>query len=415
MRSMCPSRLEFFALLVCLGFNPACIENGVKPSPDSAAPGDTGQAPIDTGEPAVDSLADSDSAPAPVDTSPPIDEDPVDSEGDPCEAALLGPFLAVTVPAGSGFLAIAASNGDGTFAAPTTLDPGLGERASTLLIGDFDGDGADDILARGETSTHLYLLTWDPCALSWSATDLGMLAAHLETAADLNGDGALDLVGISDDWTSAGVWLGVGDGTFSELAGALDLSAVYSGYGVKASGHALDVTGDGVPDLVLADYASAGEDHSRLWLAAGVGDGTFEGPDYLGTVSTAVNGLDLADLDLDGQPEVLAGLDDDGDAGVLFLGPGIAGGFDTLDVLIDLNTSAESGTNNPGAGRVLAADWDGDGSPDPIVSYQEDPYAPTTNSLHLMTGLSDLSPDSVRELTEIGMVSTINFAVPLQD
>lgn len=395
------------SLLVC---STGCIENSIKGASEPGDTGDSGEALVDTGDSQADS--DPDSASPLVDSDSGIVETD-DSGEDDCDETALGPFLAVTVASGVGLLATAASNGDGTFAPPVIVEPGFYERASTLLIGDFDGDGADDILARGETSSHLYLLRFDPCTSLWSVNDQGAIDVQLETAADLDGDGALDLVGISVDSREAAVWLGAGDGTFSPLPNALDLSAVYSGYIVKASGHALDVSGDGVPDILLADYDSPAQDDSRLWLALGAGDGTFAAPALLGLVPTAVNGLDLADLNLDGQPEVLAGLDDDGHAGVLYLGPGSSGGFDALLKLVDLNPSGGSGTNQPGAGRVLAADWDGDGAPDPIASYQEDPYAPSTNSLHMLTLLPDLSVASVRELNEVGLVATINFAVPL--
>lgn len=370
-----------------LGGAPSCVESGVKPVADSDADGDSAL-PVDTGEPTPDD----------------------------CDGNLLGAFLAVTAPAGPALLAFTAwDRPDDGFDYPFPVDTGAGERASTMLIGDFNGDGAADMLARGESSAHLYLLEWDPCTISWSASDLGAVSVHLEAVADLNGDGALDVIGISHDRRTAEVLLGLGDGRFDATPGAIDLSGVYSGHEVTVSGHAADVSGDGVPDLVLADYDHADAEESRLWLATGAGDGRFEAPTLVATVPTAVNGLDLVDLNLDGHPEVLAGLDDDGDAGALYLGRGTSGGFESLNELADLNPAAESGANNPGMGRVFAVDWDGDGAPDPIVSYQEDPTAADSTSLHLMTGLSDLSPDSVRELTEIGTVATINFAVPLQD
>ena len=72
-------------------------------------------------------------------------------------------FFVVPVASDTGLLATVAANGDGTFEAPETVDPGLGERADSFAIADFDEDGALDIAARGETTDHLYLLTGGGC------------------------------------------------------------------------------------------------------------------------------------------------------------------------------------------------------------------------------------------------------------
>lgn len=366
---------------------------------------------VDTGVP-QDSPADS-----PIDTAVPEDSPPQDSEppveetAEPERCPEERPFLVFSVDVGAGFLAMGESLGDGTFAPPQVIDPGLDERAASFAVGDFTGDGCLDIAARGETSKHLFVLVRD--GAGWTFSDLGAFDVHLEGGGDTNGDGALDLIGITDDYRRAEVWLGNGDGTFAEAPNALNLGAVYSGYSVKASMHIADVSGDGVPDLALADYDSMAEDSSRVWLAIGRGDGTFVNPAEIGSVPTAANAIDLADLDQDGHPELLAGLDDDGDAGVLYWGTGVAGGFASTTRLIDLNPTGSGITNSPGAGRVGAYDWNGDGYPEPLVSYQENPYSVGFNTLYLLNGLDDGSLDSVRKLSELGNAATVNFAVPL--
>lgn len=392
-------------LLTLIALTSACVEYKIGFSVNTAsdepgAPEDTAAAPDSA--PPVDSAVDS----QPTD---PVDE--VDS-GTPCEESDPGLFLVVGVEAGEGLLATHAYV-DGAFGAGQIVAPDATERADSFVVGDVNGDGVLDIAARGETSDHLSLLVWDACVSSWTVSDLGLLPVHLEGGGDLDNDGDLDLVGVADDYRSAQVWLGDGAGHFVEAPDALSLDEVYSGYGVKVGVHAADLSGDDVPDLVLADYDSMAEDTSRLWLATGRGDGTFDAPVRIGTVSTAVNALDLIDLDGDGHPDLLAGLDDDGDAGMLYLGVGKDGGLGSLAELVDLNPSGEYGTNNPGAGRIAAYDWDGDGYPDPIVSYQEDPYAPIYNSLHLLEGLSDLTLDRVSLLETVGSVPMMNFGVPL--
>jgi hypothetical protein len=87
-------------------------------------------------------------------------------------------------------------------------------------------------------------------------------------AADLNGDGKLDLLGVP-----CYTFLGNGDGTFQAV--------IQSGGPVNCWGGSIlgDVNGDGIPDLT--SVASA-----PILFAFGNGDGTFENPGDLGGIPT---------------------------------------------------------------------------------------------------------------------------------
>lgn len=109
-------------------------------------------------------------------------------------------------------------------------------------------------------------------------------------AADLNGDGHLDLVAVSYDESKVGVLLGNGDGTFKRVV-------KYSPGGSGPTSVAIaDVNGDGKADILVP--------HNRgIGVMLGNGDGRFQPPvNYYGGGS----GYQFAvgDLNGDGYPDI---------------------------------------------------------------------------------------------------------------
>lgn len=305
-------------------------------------------------------------------------------------------------------LDIFASNGDGTFSRAVTIGEDRGENWIGLVVADFDGDTCDDVSARGADSNDHVLVRWN--GSDWVTTDIGRLTWSPEGGADLNGDGAVDLFGLGDTPNTAHVALGDDAGAFTEVASPFDANGPYSGYALNLSYHAPDVTGDGLPDLIGADYTSAANDASPIWLYTGNGDGTFASPKQIATIDTPVNGLDLGDVDGDGWPDLIAGLDDDGDAGQLYVAYGTGTGFGAPSAAIDLNSGVESGTNEDGAARAQAWDWDGDSATEVLVSLQIDPYAPTY-TYYRVSG-SSLGTGAI--VTGITGYPSIELAVPVR-
>ncbi len=193
------------------------------------------------------------------------------------------------------------------------------------------------------------------------AYDSGGEQASSVAVADLNGDGKADVVvtncggcygppGIGHDG-SVGVLLGKGDGTFQTAA------TYASGGAVPVFVAVADVNSDGRPDLVVVNRNS-----DNIGVLLGVGDGTFQPATAYASVSPLL--VAVADVNGDGKPDLVVAnfcSDDncDGSVGVL-LGYG--------DGTFQPAVTYPSGGGYSSA--IAAADVNGDGKPDVLVSNE---------------------------------------------
>ena len=154
------------------------------------------------------------------------------------------PDLLVTSEYGySNIVGVVLGNGDGTFGAQTTF--ATGQTPGSLVVTDVNGDGKPDLVVANYGDSDVGVLlgngngTFQP-----QQTFAG--GGQAVAAADLNGDGNVDLVSIA---RNCGVYvlLGNGNGTFQ----AAQTFSVTSGPYALAFA---DVNGDGRPDILLADY-----------------------------------------------------------------------------------------------------------------------------------------------------------------
>jgi hypothetical protein len=177
-------------------------------------------------------------------------------------------------------------------------------------------------------------------------------------AADLDGDGRLDLVAgdrNADDGRVT-VLRNTGGGTFgAPLGGPFATGTTGSGVGAIAAG---DLNGDGRPDILatLATGAGAGD---QLVLLAGDGTGRLTASGAPIATRPDVSGVALADLDGDGDLDALTSHE-------------AASTFDELAVLpsaagaLALDTSYGVGTTTLATGLAVGQ-LDGAGGPDALV------------------------------------------------
>lgn len=177
-----------------------------------------------------------------------------------------------------GGVSILLGNGDGTFQPSRNL--AIGKNCTSIAVGDFDGDGNEDIVLvrAGDPTVNdygdvtVFLGNGDitfrqgqviPFATNPSVSNQAVLAW------DLNGDGRLDLVVAHPSQFS--VLLGNGNGTFQLPVG-------YPGFVGAASPvwlATVDLAGNGVKDLAIAGGLAL-----DLWLNNG--DGTFSHATHFG-------------------------------------------------------------------------------------------------------------------------------------
>jgi uncharacterized membrane protein len=288
-----------------------------------------------------------------------------------------------------GSISVMLGKGDGKFHAPVNYSSG-GESAYSITVADVNGDGKLDlVVANGcfgsdcsTGSVSVLLGNGDGTfkkAKTYRSGAASVFGAHVAVG-DLNGDGKLDLAvantgSVCCSAGLVGVLLGNGDGTFKK-------AKTYSTGGFDAIGWVAiaDLNGDKKPDLVVANYCATECSYppaeGSVGVLLGKGNGTFEavktypsGGD--GTVSVAV-----ADLNKDGKPDILVA-----SCGPEACGPGSPGG--NVGVLIgNGNGTFKPVVNYPAANspfNVVAADMNGDGKLDIVVSNWGTPNASTNH------------------------------------
>jgi hypothetical protein len=198
---------------------------------------------------------------------------------------------------GGGGVAILLGSGNGTFTNGTFLTTASTFTPTSVVVGDFNGDGKQDLAvlnAQGTGSVNIYLGNGDgtfqtptnfPVATSASAS-------RLLAVGDFNQDGYQDLVATNYNLNQVAVILGNGNGGF----GAPQTFTVDSLPWNVVVG---DVNHDGIPDLVVSSDGGA-----YASVLTGKGDGTFNAFTTAYTGASQVGSVAVGDFNGDGWPDI---------------------------------------------------------------------------------------------------------------
>ena len=351
------------------------------------------------------------------------DSDGIDDLYDPYPRDAFPEFVLVRNDEGS--IEYVLSNRDGSFQPWERIGDDVGADYTSFDIADFDSNGVMDFIAHtaADELTDLHQV-WFFYRFDNPTNFAQVYLGEVETAMhgvvdDVNGDDLFDIVAMeyyrpgNFEWAKFVTYINNGDihnatcpqsdqpgntCAFTRVE-ANDITGVIANqWVVKMAYQAVDVTADGIKDIIMGHYAYGGNAPMPVYYLAGNGDGTFQDPVAIFTHNTSgsqspANSMVFGEFTGDGIGDVLMGLDDDGDAGQAWIYPGTGPGqFSPSSIeAFDINTSCESGcADDPGAtASARTFDFDFDGDMDIMVGVHTGGVWGPPSRVHALLGNND--------------------------
>ncbi len=248
-------------------------------------------------------------------------------------------------------VSILLGNGNGNFGAATNF--GAGPFPESVAVGDFNGDGNQDLAVTNNISpgTVSILLGNGDGTFSDRTNFRAGDGSRSVAVGDFNGDGKQDLaIANNEGPDGVSILLGNGDGTFSDPT---NFSAGFTPTSIAMG----DFNGDGKQDLAVANYNS---NPGTVSILLGNGDGTFSGPTNL-SAGDSPTWVAVGDFNGDGKQDLAVAISSSGTVSIL-LGDG--------------NGNFGAATNFSAGGdpeSVAVGDFNGDGKQDLAITIYLDP------------------------------------------
>jgi hypothetical protein len=269
-------------------------------------------------------------------------------------------FMPENVFSGDERLAVAANDGTASFKPIATIM--LPNSTATFVAADFDGDGKRDVVGISLYNKITYL----------AGLDGGMLAAPADRqftkgggssliSADFNEDGRFDFAVGGSGVGGVEIFPGNGDGTFATS----HVQAVGTPQDAISLSSLADFNEDGHADLLVDDASTSG---STPLILQGHGDGTFTNTTLYMLINPS--SLSVGDLNKDGHADIVAAFGDQ------YLTVELGTGQGTFGALTGLRPD----TKAPSYYAVIG-DVDGDGMPDVVTENIVSGSTPTTMSI----------------------------------
>jgi len=266
-----------------------------------------------------------------------------------------------------------------------------GQGASNLVIRDLDGDGKPDLLcSSNQNNFHAYISanTSTPGHISFGAAQAYAFSGGFIDAADMDGDGKLDLVMAFQGGVA--LWLNT-----TPKGGALSFAnpVTYGISGNTADLSVIDIDGDGKPDVVCAN----GGDKTISILRnttprPGVANDSSFAPYLVIPTNRPANHLIIRDIDADGKPDIVVSTD----SGLAILkNVATPGSLSTASFSTEVDIPVCAGITD-----VAIADLDGDGKPD-ITTSSVDPSGGFASILKNITVPGTINAASFAQHTDI--------------